>query len=170
MNTLIKSLCVFGIVGATLVLISPATAGCGTDKCSVSGPKDKQGCKTECDHLKTILKSIDLAIRDLESGKNQNALAELKKTRSFVEKLQASKPAPAKKVAKAEVSSDTSKFVNDRCPIMGSPIDPKNVPDNLTRVYKGKKVAFCCGGCPGEWDKLSDQEKEAKLKASTSKK
>ena len=54
-------------------------------------------------------------------------------------------------------------FVNARCPIMGTPIDPAKVPEELTRMHKGQKVAFCCPGCPLAWDKLSDAEKDAKL-------
>jgi len=53
--------------------------------------------------------------------------------------------------------------VNARCPMMGNDIDPANVPAHLTRMHKGKKVGFCCGGCPAAWDALSDAEKEAKL-------
>jgi hypothetical protein len=68
------------------------------------------------------------------------------------------------------VSQAKSKFINTRCPIMGTPINPDKVPENLTRVFKGQKVAFCCGGCPDEWDKLTDKEKEAKLKEAASKK
>ena len=29
--------------------------------------------------------------------------------------------------------------------------------------YKGRKVAFCCAGCPSTWDKLSDPQKQAKV-------
>ncbi|MCE5327808.1 MAG: hypothetical protein LLG01_15485 [Planctomycetaceae bacterium] len=61
----------------------------------------------------------------------------------------------------------TVTFVNERCPIMGSTIDPDKVPASLVRDYKGKKVAFCCGGCPGQWDKLSDVQKDEKLRAAT---
>jgi len=57
-----------------------------------------------------------------------------------------------------------SAFANTRCPIMGGAIDPANVTPELTREYKGQKVAFCCGGCPSQWDKLSDQEKDARLR------
>ncbi len=60
-------------------------------------------------------------------------------------------------------SSSPSPYVNTRCPIMGTDIDPANVPANLVREYKGQKVAFCCGGCPAAWDKLSDSEKDEKL-------
>ena len=55
--------------------------------------------------------------------------------------------------------------VNARCPIMGNKIDPSNVPENLTREWNGKTVGFCCAACPPKWDKLSDEEKQAKLDA-----
>lgn len=54
-------------------------------------------------------------------------------------------------------------IVNVTCPIMGSRIDPANVPAVLTRTFKGQKIGFCCAGCPTAWDKLSDEEKVAKL-------
>ena len=57
-------------------------------------------------------------------------------------------------------------FVNATCPMMGSSIDPNNVAPGLVRMYKGKKVAFCCGGCPAAWDKLSEAQKEVKLQES----
>jgi hypothetical protein len=57
------------------------------------------------------------------------------------------------------------KIVNARCPIMGGKLDRENVPASLTRTFAGQKVGFCCGGCPAKWDKLSDEEKTAKLKA-----
>lgn len=61
--------------------------------------------------------------------------------------------------------ADDSKVVNARCPIMGSKLDPANVPASLTRTFNGQKVGFCCGGCPPKWDKLSDEQKAEKLKA-----
>lgn len=66
----------------------------------------------------------------------------------------ATKPAPV-----------APKVVNTICPIEGGAVDPNNVPDSLTREFKGHKVGFCCAGCPAKWDALSDAEKEAKLKA-----
>lgn len=56
-------------------------------------------------------------------------------------------------------------FANARCPIMGNPIDPAKIPASLVRDYKGEKVAFCCGGCPGMWDMLPAFQKDAKLAA-----
>lgn len=72
-------------------------------------------------------------------------------------KKEPEKPAPA------EAAEGAVKFVNVRCPVMDTPIDPAKVPESLTRLYKGEKVAFCCAGCPAGWDKLSDAEKDAKL-------
>lgn len=54
--------------------------------------------------------------------------------------------------------------VNTHCPIMGTKIDPNSVPDYLTREFKGQKVGFCCPSCLPSWDKLTDAEKETKLK------
>ncbi|MFB3891669.1 MAG: hypothetical protein ACE15C_06550 [Phycisphaerae bacterium] len=68
--------------------------------------------------------------------------------------------APAAAPAGPNVSAG---IVNSRCPIMGGAVDPLSTPDSLTRTYKGQKVAFCCGGCPGRWDALADADKEAKL-------
>jgi len=61
--------------------------------------------------------------------------------------------------------ADDGKVVNARCPIMGGKLDQDKVPATLTRTFNGQKVGFCCGGCPAKWDKLSDEEKAAKLKA-----
>ena len=58
-------------------------------------------------------------------------------------------------------------FLNVVCPIMGTKLDLANVPANLTRPYKGGKVAFCCAGCPEKWDKLPEAARQAKLKAAS---
>ena len=57
----------------------------------------------------------------------------------------------------------SAKVINSTCPIMGSTIDPADVPANLTREYKGKKIGFCCAGCPAKWDQLADEKKAALL-------
>ena len=54
---------------------------------------------------------------------------------------------------------------NSLCPMTGNKIDPEKVPTELTRMWKGKKVGFCCAGCPAQWDKLSDKQKQKKLDA-----
>jgi hypothetical protein len=55
-------------------------------------------------------------------------------------------------------------YANLKCPIMGGPIEAGKVTKDLTREWKGLKVAFCCPMCPGPWDKLTDAQKAAKLK------
>jgi len=57
------------------------------------------------------------------------------------------------------------RFINTTCPIMGNRIRPGAVTPDLIREYEGKKVAFCCGGCPEKWDKLSEAEKARALAA-----
>jgi RND family efflux transporter MFP subunit len=65
--------------------------------------------------------------------------------------------------ASSAVPAGEFPFINRRCPIMGTTIDPAQVTPALTRDYKGHKVAFCCAGCPDQWDKLTDAERDEKL-------
>ena len=65
---------------------------------------------------------------------------------------------PTKPVAGNDVAKSGTKIVNARCPIMGG-----NPVAALTRDYNGQKIGFCCSGCPAQWDKLTDAEKDAKL-------
>ena len=103
-------------------------------------------------HLPMVSQFIDKAIEAIEAGNKETALAELYKAQRM---LAAIKNGIGKLVK--------PKFANVRCPIMGSPINPDKVAKNLIRDYKGQKIALCCGGCPGQWDKLTDAEKGAKL-------
>jgi len=78
---------------------------------------------------------------------------------------EAEKPVPGGSATpSAQISQQAGEFVNTHCPIMDGPkLDLASVPASLTRTHKGKKVAFCCGGCPAAWDKLPEAEKDAKL-------
>ncbi|MBW8014670.1 MAG: hypothetical protein FVQ82_00655 [Planctomycetes bacterium] len=108
--------------------------------------------KLHSGHLTMVSKSIDKALNSIATGDKKTALVELKKAKmmmAIINKMIA-------KLTKPE-------FVNVKCPIMGSPINADKVAKNLIRDYKGQKVAFCCGGCPESWDKLSSAKKEAKL-------
>ena len=53
---------------------------------------------------------------------------------------------------------------NAKCPITGKSFDKMNCPKECTMMYKGMKVGFCCPACPKAWGKLTDTEKDAKLK------
>jgi len=103
-------------------------------------------------HVPMVVMSIDKAKQALESGNKKAVLTELNKAREMLLAIDKSLATYVK-----------TKFANDRCPIIGSPIDPDKVPENLIREYKGQKVAFCCAGCPEQWDKLTDAQKQAKL-------
>lgn len=48
---------------------------------------------------------------------------------------------------------------NTKCPITGDPVDAA-----VTVAFEGKKVAFCCKDCIPEWNKLSVEEKRARIK------
>ena len=77
----------------------------------------------------------------------------------------------SQKDASTPAARGPSEYANVRCPmmVMGKPIDPAKVTDDLKRDYKGQKVAFCCAACPPKWDKLTDTEKDAKLELSVPK-
>jgi hypothetical protein len=65
----------------------------------------------------------------------------------------------------ASTTVPAGEVVNARCPILGNKLDRADVPDSLVRMFEGKKVGFCCAGCPEQWDKLSDTDKAKKLEA-----
>jgi hypothetical protein len=67
--------------------------------------------------------------------------------------------------AKPTTTMAAGEVVNGHCPILGSKLDRANVPAELTRMFQGKKVGFCCAGCPDQWDQLTDAQKTAKLAA-----
>lgn len=102
--------------------------------------------------LPIAILSIDKAAKAVESGDNKTALAELNKAQKMLITIYGALGKHVK-----------PQFANNRCPIMGSPINPNRISKNLIRDYKGQKVAFCCAGCPSTWDKLTDAQKQAKL-------
>ncbi len=107
-------------------------------------------------HMKKLsqaMKAIDKAVKSIEADNKDKALAELAEAKKLV---------AACHLGMSQIGK--GKIVNARCPIMGSKLDPNRVPEKLTRTYMGKKVGFCCGGCPAAWDKLSKTEKAEKLK------
>lgn len=61
----------------------------------------------------------------------------------------------AEKKSSATTETDAA---NAFCPMKGLKVDPA-----LVREFEGRKVLFCCRGCPEAWDKLSDEEKRTRL-------
>ena len=49
-------------------------------------------------------------------------------------------------------------LANTVCPIMGDAVN-----EELTTIWNGKTIGFCCAECLPEWNKLSDDEKSEKL-------
>jgi len=159
-----KSVAIGGIIGMTVIAaaaIPVVYAGsCHSEHGCKPGMSMKHAVEAETlslekiysEHLPMVSQSIDKAIKAVEAGKRETAFAELRKAR---EMLALVKDGIGRYVK--------PRFANVRCPIMGSPINPDKVAENLVRDYKGEKIGFCCGGCPGQWDKLTDAEKGAKL-------
>lgn len=102
--------------------------------------------------MSAIQEAVARAIGHLEAGHPQDTLQELKQIQSALESLR-----------RMIDRNAAPPFVNDRCPILGTPIDPTKVTTALTRRYGGQRVAFCCAGCPQAWDRLGNAEKTAKL-------
>ena len=108
----------------------------------------------DSNRLSAIQKMLARAIQHLEAGHQQEALKELRQAQTSLETVRQSL---GKHVEPP--------IVNARCPIMGSRINTTRVSASLTRMYDGRRVAFCCAGCPGTWDQLDDAQKAAKLKS-----
>lgn len=61
----------------------------------------------------------------------------------------------------ANVRMVSSNYVNTKCPMMGSPISG----ERTTVAYNGQRVGFCCPGCAGKWESLTDAQKAEKFAA-----
>jgi hypothetical protein len=65
----------------------------------------------------------------------------------------------AKKTETASASPASMGMLNTKCPLMPDhPIDP-----TVTTAYGEGKVGFCCKGCVPQWNKLTDEQKAARL-------
>jgi len=150
--TVLSIVCVVAIAAAVMIPIAKAGA-CGM---MPMGHKSKDEIKDVKEghsaHLEMISTSIEKAMKAIESEDKETAMAELNNAQQMLAVLK-----------KGFSGQEKSGYVNTKCPMMGGEIDPEKVTSDLTRQFQGQTVAFCCGGCPGMWDKLSDTEKEAKL-------
>lgn len=125
--------------------------------------KDMHGCVAECmkncdknmADLSAAMVALDDADKAIDAGDSVAAKVEIAKARTLLNGIQ---DAQKKCMGKMPVC-------NTHCPITGKKIDMMNVPVNLTTMYKGQKIGFCCQACPETWKKLTDMEKDAKLEA-----
>ncbi len=131
-----------------------AMPGC-ENGCKCKKPGDKHHLMAMSKQLTAALTAVESAEKAVHSGDKAKTLASLAEVKRILSEAR-------KSLAPIKVG-----FLNARCPIMGSPINAKKVTPGLIRAYKGGKVAFCCGGCPAAWDKLTNAQRDAKLKAAS---
>lgn len=137
--------------------------GCG-GVCGGCGTKAADKSAAASGHMQAVAKlndSLAAALKAAKAGDAKTAATEIAKAQQLLAGMQ-KRMASRKPVAGPE--GKTGKIVNARCPIMGSKVNPDKIPAKLIREFNGKKVGFCCGGCPAAWDKLADSAKAAKLK------
>lgn len=76
----------------------------------------------------------------------------------------ATAPAPVTETEPVTDVPDTTvtevALVNTVCPLKGEPVD-----ENVTVVWNGQTVGFCCEDCRDAWEKLTDDERAEKLAA-----
>jgi hypothetical protein len=110
-------------------------------------------CQANTEHLTNAMAFIDAANKAMDAGDTAAAKTDLDKAKTLLTTIQQSTHQCMRQMPCA----------NTKCPITGKAIDVTNEPEDLTCMYKGMKVGFCCPACPPAWDKLSDAERDAKL-------
>ncbi len=125
-----------------------AVASCGMHQTG-------ETCMATMAKLKALLAEAAEAIED---NKFDTAAEKIAEATALLEQ---SHEAMAEGMADHQATED--EIANANCPMMGKELDTDNVPEDLTREFQGQTIGFCCPGCLGPWDKLSDDEKAAKL-------
>ena len=110
-------------------------------------------CQANTEHLTNAIAFIDAANKAMDAGDTAAAKTDLDKAKTLMTTIQQS----------TERCMRQMPCANTKCPITGKTIDVMNTPENLTCMYKGMKIGFCCPACPPTWNRLSDTEKDAKL-------
>jgi hypothetical protein len=130
-------------VVALSVAFLAAVSGCAQKSCPYSDGQNSKKCAS-----KKCSKPCKNADGSKKCGKDCKKPCCAKKTAS---KCGSKKGCGSK--AKKSASAGAG-----NCPISGNPAD-----STITASYNGKTVAFCCKGCIGKWNALSDDDKAAKL-------
>jgi len=172
--------------GATSLALADTDAN--AHKMQKSADKSScQMCQTKMEHMQKMTELRDLLAQAKDTARAEGAkktLAKINEAQKLLEQehknmhgqmaqhMKKMHPGQAvncpmcgKMCGKMRGTSKMGKVANNRCPITGNKFDPKNVPTNLTREWKGQKIGFCCPNCLPQWDKLSDKQKQAKLDA-----
>ncbi len=119
----------------------------------LGGEEPKKSPQDTAAKLDEIMTAMQAAKKAADSGDAKKASEQIDKAHAALMQL------------KNSIQQNEGSLVsvdNKKCPIMGMEI--QRVPESLTRVYKGQKIGFCCHDCPQMWDRLSDEEKDRKLK------
>jgi len=141
-----------GVVIGLVALAIPLTQALAAEHVHMaSGKKAMTLEQLHAKHLPMINQAVASVRKAVNMGHKEHALMELKKVENMMAILDKTLSQHVKPA-----------FANTVCPIMGSKISTK-VPASLVREFKGQKVAFCCAGCPDQWDKLSNTQKQSKL-------
>ena len=127
--------------------------------------KNMHGCIMDCTiNYENIIKDtseaialLDRAVKALEAGNTNDTKVDIENTQKILKCIQ---------IFQSKCMRKLPTF-NAHCPISGKQFDMMNIPGNLTTMYKGKKVGFCCQACLSVWDKMSDTEKDKKIKEVT---
>jgi hypothetical protein len=109
---------------------------------------------------------IDQALAKIEE-RHQEIHAEMKEhvAKDHGGKMPAGMTCP---LCPSTASAQGMTVVNAYCPMTGKKLDTTKLDASRTREFEGKMIGFCCPHCPPSWDKLSDAEKEARLKKAMS--
>lgn len=144
-------------VKLTEVWTCPMTGGKVTDKKSktaVAGNYKVHFCCENCPGAFAKLSAKDKKTKAIEAAKKDKASAKVKPSDSGEE------VAEAKPVKLTDVWT---------CPISGGAVKDHEAAKSSAVTVGNYKVHFCCEGCPGQFEKLSADEKLAKAKEAASK-
>jgi len=120
-------------------------------KCTVCCVKK---CQANMEDISTAKAAIKAAIEAIDKGDTKAAKSELEKAENLLKKVHEC----------MEQTIGEMPCVNRRCPMMGNSIDMMSCPKERTCMYKGMKIGFCSQGCVAAWEKMTEAEKDAKLK------
>jgi hypothetical protein len=113
-----------------------------------------KNCQANMENISSAKNAIKAAMEAIDKGDMKMAKSELEKADKLLMTVHKT----------MEENMEKMPCVNNKCPISGKSIDMMDRPKDCTRIYKEMKIGFCCPMCPPQWDKLTDAEKDAKLK------
>ena len=129
-------------------------------KCCVIGDMNKctadcmKRCQANMKDISAAKVAIKAAIEAMDKGDTKAAKIEMEKADKLLSNVHKC----------MQENMEQMPCNNAKCPITGKAIERMKCAKDCTCMHKGMKVGFCCAKCPAEWEKLTDAEKDAKLK------